>query len=164
MKKKNKKKNKKVKLTPELLQEKLDSFKAEKNKKKSEAFKKRLDKQAKKNKKKHEKIMKLVKPEFEHLGADVTGFLAKSIVINKKLLKKDADAIAAWRGEYFDTLFNKIKKIIIEHNERMSFDAEKLTKEIGKKREKLDELRGEALRLGEEVETLKKEKGILENA
>ena len=46
----------------------------------------------------------------------------------------------------------------------MGFDAEKLGDDIETKRQKLDELRGEALRLGEEVENLKKEKGILEDA
>ena len=161
MKKKNKKKSK---LTKEGLQLKLDKFEAKKKSKKSKAFSKKVAKREAKNKKKHQKIMKLIEPEFGQLGADLTGYLAKSVAVHKKLEKRDADAIAQWRGEYYDILFNKIKKLIIEHNERMQFEAEKLTTDIQKKRERLDELRGEALRLGDEVDKLKKEKGILENA
>jgi hypothetical protein len=160
---KNKKK-KKSKLTPEKLQLKLDNFEAKQKNKKSKTFSKKVEKRAKKNKKKHEKIMKLVKPGFEHFGEDMVGFLAKSVVVNKKLMKRDADAIAQWRGEYYDILFNKIKKLIVEHNEKMQFDAEKLDADITKKRQKLDELRGEHIVLGEEVAKLKAEKGILENA
>ena len=160
---KNKKK-KKSKLSPESLQKKMNIFNAKNKSKKSKAFAKKVKKREKKNRKKHQKIMELVKPEFGNFGEEMVGFLAKSVAVHKKLKKRDDDAIAKWRGEYYDTLFNKIKKLIIEHNERMQFDADKLGEEIAKKRQKLDELRGNYIVLGEEVQKLKTEKGILENA
>lgn len=160
---KNKKKSKK-KLSPEKLQRKLDAFEAKKKSKKSKAFSKKIEKREKKNKKKHQKIMRLVKSEFGNNGDEVTGFLAKSVAVHKRLKKRDEAALAKWRGEYYDSLFTKIKALIIDHNEKMEFEAEKLTNDIAKKREKLDELRGEFLQLGEDVGKLKAEKLILENA
>jgi len=161
MKKKNKKQSKKQ------IEKSLAAFAAQKDEKKAKVDKKRQKrdkKRQRKAEKKQEKIMKLVKSEFQYRGDEVVNTLAKSVAITKKLQRRDEDALAAWRGEYYDILFRKIKKLITEHNERMGFDAEKLGEEIAIKREKLRALKNEAKIFTEEIKSLKTEKGILEDA
>jgi len=114
--------------------------------------------------KKNNKILKLVKGEFQSLGEEKVESIAKSVVVNENVMKRDAESLKKWQEEYYNVLFGKIKTLIIEHNEKMLFDSNKLSDDIDKKRKTIKELKQEKSMLREQIKSLRIEKGILVDA
>ena len=138
---------------------------AEKVEKKIKAKKQKIvDKIQNKEEKKNKKILKLVRTHFPLHDENVTEAVAKSVVVNKSLLKKDADRLKKWQEEYYNVLFGKIKTLIIEHNNNMEFDADGLSDEIKNKKLTIRRLKQELGKIKEEIKSLKIEKGILVDA
>ena len=138
---------------------------AKKVEKKIKAKKQKIvDKIQNKEEKKNKKILKLVRTHFPLHDENVTEAVAKSVVVNKSLLKKDADRLKKWQEEYYNVLFGKIKTLIIEHNNNMEFDADGLSDEIKNKKLTIRRLKQELGKIKEEIKSLKIEKGILVDA
>ena len=122
-----------------------------------------VDKIQNKEDKKNEKILKLVKSQFP-LSDEFVEPIAKSVVVNKNLLKRDEELLKKWQEEYYNVLFSKIKKLIIEYNNNMGFHAETLDNEINTKKKSIKLLKQELNQLKEDIKSLKIEKGILVDA
>jgi len=105
-----------------------------------------------------------VKGEFQSLGEEKVESIAKSVVVNENVMKRDAESLKKWQEEYYNVLFGKIKTLIIEHNEKMLFDSNKLSDDIDKKRKTIKELKQEKSMLREQIKSLRIEKGILVDA
>ena len=138
---------------------------AKKVEKKIKAKKQKIvDKIQNKEEKKNKKILKLVKTHLPLHDEQMTEAIAKSVVVNKSLLKKDADRLKKWQEEYYNVLFGKIKTLIIEHNKNMEFDADGLGDDIKNKKLTIRRLKQELGKIKEEIKSLKIEKGILVDA
>ena len=122
-----------------------------------------VDKIQSKEDEKNKKILKLVKKEL-HLPDEISEPIAKSVIVNKNLIKRDEKILKKWQEEYYMSLFMKFKGLILEHNEAMGFKAEELANDIDGKNTTIKRLKQELGKLKEEIKSLKIEKGILVDA
>ena len=120
-----------------------------------------VDKIQKQEDKKNKKILAIVKSEFNSPLAEP---IADAVRINKTLLERDEQRLKEWQEEYYMSLFLKFKKLIIEHNEAMNFKADELSTDVNHLTKRKKTLEKQVKALEHRVETLKSEKGILEDA
>jgi len=86
-------------------------------------------KNKKKGKKKHKKTCANVE-ENPTIKNKISDNISRAVMINKALLKKDADAQKAWKEEYFNGLFFEFKNFVMKYNEGLQFKEQELIKQI----------------------------------
>ncbi len=127
-------------------------------------------KQAKKEKKIHSKVKKVFGTRVEKTpknseyynkkdkrkNNELVDAIAKSVILNKRMLNRDKDVLKKWQESYFQELYSEFRKLVEKYNNGLQVKAETLTN-------KISNLKIEKRRLQDEVRELEVKKKTLIN-
>jgi hypothetical protein len=124
-------------------------------------------KQAKKEKKIHSKVKKVFGTRVEKTpknseyynkkdkrkNNELVDAIAKSVILNKRMLNRDKYVLKKWQESYFQELYSEFRKLVEKYNNGLQVKAETLTN-------KISDLKIEKRRLQDEVRELEVKKNI----
>ena len=107
---------------------------------------KKFKKDSKKKEKKFNKLKKLVASELfgsrlvnDPIRESLIDGITKSVGVHKTLSERDKEKMKNNESFYYDDLFSEFKTLVRSHNDKLGFDAEKLTQKISKLEKELKE-------------------------